>query len=407
MNKIIKILSEIRKSSYKSQIQIYNYAESEAICPTCKTICKIDQYDIRTPQEINLFEKYYLFVLIGIYRCPNCKKNDLKYCFRSQPDILQPRRRYTNQAMEKVKIKVTGDLQSYFSSAKSARRDYHLSVVPSTSWRWINNAEIEKNNSLDESKLCGIICIDEFYPSGECVVSVVDDKSSQVIVQEELKNCTKEEIIRLLKKAKNKLSDVNVDVNQVNTDGSKLYKNSVDEVFGVGKHQRCTFHISKDVGKQYIRAIRLNNVFEMPIGSRSKGFQVKVRYMILKSEWELIELQFWDKVLELNPKLKPYQDIWYMFTNIWDTNNYDTGRLRWKNLLKLLETGIYPKECEVIKKCLLDEDTMERSLTYARLGTDSKTSNTVERVHRKYRKIEKIHYGLRSAKTRLRRYTMQ
>jgi len=126
-------------------------------------------------------------------------------------------------------------------------------------------------------------------------------------------------------------------------------------------HQRCTFHISKDVGKHFIRTIRLNNVFEMPIGKRLKGFQVKVHYMILKSEWELIELQFWDKVLELNSKLKLYINIW-------------------KNLLKLLETGIYPKECEVIKKCLLDEDTMERSLTYARLGTDSNTSNTVERV---------------------------
>jgi hypothetical protein len=392
-NKFVQILSQIRQSSYKSQIFFYDYAFPEHECPICGTICKLDQYDIRTPQHIGLEARQYLFILVGIYRCMKCKSEGKKHCFRANPDQVMPRKRNTNQTINKLKIRITEDLQSYQGAAYS------------TAWKWLNHSESSENEHRSYN-FCGILSIDEFYPSGKCVVSIIDDKSSDVIVQEILDSADKNEIIRLMRLAKDRLEEQNIEVKQVNTDGSNLYKYSVEEVFGEGTHQRCVFHIEKDVGKQYIKAIKDNNKFEVPSGTSLKGFQVKVRYLILKGEWGFEELQFWKNVCELNPRLIIYQDIWYMFATIWDANTYEEGKNRWKTLLKLLENGSYPKESEVLKKCLLNEDTMEKSLTYLRLGTDSKTSNSIERLHRKYRKIEKIHYGLRSSITRLKRYSV-
>jgi hypothetical protein len=96
--------------------------------------------------------------------------------------------------MNKVKVKVTEDLQSYSSSARASRRDYHLRCVPSTVWRWVQD-QSEENFALKESTYCEILCVDEFYPSGKAVVSVVDDRSGKVLTQDQWEKVTKKEIL--------------------------------------------------------------------------------------------------------------------------------------------------------------------------------------------------------------------
>jgi transposase len=263
----------------------------------------------------------------------------------------------------------------------------------------------------------GSVAADEVYDGPFCILSAVDNRRYKRILYDVLDHDpTHEDIRAFLRRLKMALTARDLALCGVTTDGSALYPAPLREVFGQVRHQICTFHILAEIGKAVLGAVasaRKGLAATQPKLRRGRpstpaakqAARTKkrlaahrtalfaARYLFVQRHLNKTERKTLGRVSRGLPQLQALRAIMEQVYAVFDR------RCRTQTALDKLATlrrrvQRFPALGDTLKK--LFAPTLEKALTFLDDTLLPSTSNAVERGHRRYRKMQKSVYRVRT-----------
>jgi hypothetical protein len=263
----------------------------------------------------------------------------------------------------------------------------------------------------------GYVAADELYDGPFCILSAVDNRCYKRILYDVLDHDpTHADIRAFLGRLKTALSARDLILFGVTTDGSALYPEPLREVFGEVPHQICTFHIVAEVVKAVLGAVASARKGlaatqpKLPKGrprtqaakaAARKKKQLAAQRAALFTHRSLFvqhhlskreRKTLWRITRDL-PQLRTLRALMEQVYALFDrrcrtqTALAKLAKLR-RRLLRFTQLG------ETLKK--LFSPTLEKALTFLDDKLLPSTSNAVERGNRRYRKMQKQVYRVRT-----------
>jgi hypothetical protein len=265
----------------------------------------------------------------------------------------------------------------------------------------------------------GYVAADELYDGPFCILSAVDNRRYKRIVYEVLDHDPNHDDIRaFLGRLKKALQARELTLQGITTDGSSLYPEPLAELFSGVPHQICQFHVIKDLTKGVLQAVakereRLARLKPKLKRGRPSSQDKAARRAARKSKaiQEKISDLFQDRYLFVKRRLKPSERKRLLFIT--------RGLPQLRKLRELMEQvyALFDRRCrtqtaldkltklrrrlnrfkylgETLKK--LYSPTLEKALTFLDDKLLPSTSNAVERGNRRYRKMQKSIYSVRT-----------
>jgi len=265
----------------------------------------------------------------------------------------------------------------------------------------------------------GYVAADELYEGPYCVLSVVDNRVDKRILYEVLDHDpTHDDITALLQRLKRVLTDRDLLLQGITTDGSPLYPEPIRTVFGEVAHQICTFHVLKELTQGILRAVAAErhrlakskpklkrgrpsskDKIARRLARKSKTIQDKIsglfqgRFLFVKRRLKPRERQQLLHITRGLPHLRKLREIMDHIYALFDR------RCRTQTALdKLNKLRQWVKRFKWIGDTLkkVFAPTLEKALTFLDDKLLPATSNAVERGNRRHRKMQKSVYRVRS-----------
>jgi phage tail protein X len=263
----------------------------------------------------------------------------------------------------------------------------------------------------------GYVAADELYDGPFCILSIVDNRRYKRLLYDVLDHDPDHDDIRaFLGRLKTALTARDLPLCGVTTDGSSLYPAPRVEVFGDIPHQICTFHIVAEVSKAVLGAVasaRKGLAAKQPQLRRGRPSTPAAkqaartkkrleaqraalfthRYLFVQRHVSKTERKMLWRITRGLPQvygLRVLMDqVYALFDRRCRTQTaLDTlDKLR-RRLLRFPQLG------ETLKK--LFAPTLEKALTFLDDKLLPSTSNAVERGNRRYRKMQKSVYRVRT-----------
>ena len=263
----------------------------------------------------------------------------------------------------------------------------------------------------------GYVAADELYDGPFCILSAVDNRRYKRILYDVLDHDPDHDDIRtFLGRLKTALSARDLTLFGVTTDGSALYPLPLREVFGEVPHQICMFHIVAEVGKAVLGAVasaRKGLAAKQPKLRRGRpstpaakqaartkkrletqrAALFSSRYLFVQRHLNKTERKALWRVSRGLPQLQALRAIMEQVYALFDrrcrtqTALDKLDKLR-RRFLRFTQLG------ETLKK--LFAPTLEKALTFLDDKLLPSTSNAVERGNRRYRKMQKHVYRVRT-----------
>jgi phage tail protein X len=263
----------------------------------------------------------------------------------------------------------------------------------------------------------GYVATDELYDGPFCILSAVDNRRYKRLLYDVLDHDPTHEDIRMfLGRLKTVLSARALTLLGVTTDGSALYPEPLREVFGDVPHQICTFHIVAEVNKAVLGAVasaRKGLAAQQPqlpkgrpstpaakAAARTKKRLAKQgaalfthRYLFVQRHLNKTERKTLWRISRGLPQLGALRAVMDQVYALFDrrcrtqTALDKLAKLRCR-LQRFRQLG------EILKK--LFSPTLEKALTFLDDKLLPATSNAVERGNRRYRKMQKSVYRVRT-----------
>ena len=263
----------------------------------------------------------------------------------------------------------------------------------------------------------GYVAADELYDGPFCILSVVDNRCYKRLLYEVLDHDpTHEDIRAFLGRLKTALAARGLTLCGVTTDGSALYPAPLREVFGKVPHQICQFHIVAEVVKAVLGAVASARKGlaatqpKLPKGRpRTQAAKAAARtkkrlaaqgaalfasrYLIVQRHLNKTERKTLWRVSRGLPQLQALRAIMEQVYALFDR------RCRTQTALDKLATlrrrvQRFKALGDTLKK--LFSPTLEKALTFLDDKFLPSTSNAVERGNRRYRKMQKSVYRVRT-----------
>jgi Transposase len=265
----------------------------------------------------------------------------------------------------------------------------------------------------------GYVAVDELYDGPFCVLSAVDNRCDKRLLYEVLDHAPDHDDIRaFLGRLKSALEARDLILVGVTTDGSQLYPEPLRDIFGEVPHQVCEFHVVKDIVKALLSAVASERKSlaaqqpKLPKGRPSTTAAKKAarkkkrlaqksadlfthRHLFVMHHLSQSERKrFWHITRGL-PQLRKVREIMEQVYALFDrrcrtqTALDKLAKLR-RRLLRFTQLG------ETLKK--LFSPTLEKALVFLDDKLLPSTSNAVERGNRRYRKMQKSIYSVRTQK---------
>jgi hypothetical protein len=263
----------------------------------------------------------------------------------------------------------------------------------------------------------GYVAADELYDGPFCILSAVDNRRYKRLLYEVLDHDPDHDDIRaFLRRLKTALVARNLPLLGVTTDGSSLYPTPLAEVFGEVPHQICTFHILAEVGKAVLGAVasaRKGLAATQPKLRRGRPSTPAAkqaartkkrlaaqraalfthRYLFIQRHVSKTERKLLWRLTRGLPhvyRLRVLMDqVYALFDRRCRTQTaLDKLATLRRRLLRFTQVG------ETLKK--LFSPTLEKALTFLDDKLLPGTSNAVERGNRRYRKMQKSVYRVRT-----------
>src|SRR2546427_5718763 len=263
----------------------------------------------------------------------------------------------------------------------------------------------------------GYVAADELYDGPFCILSAVDNRRYKRILYDVLDHDPDHDDIRaFLRRLHTALTIRDLTLCGFTTDGSALYPTPLVEVFGDVPHQICTFHIVAEVNKAVLGAVaRARKGLaatqpKLPKGRPStQAAQAAARtkkrlaeqgaalfthrYLFVQRHLNKTERKTLWRVSRGLPQLRALRAVMEQVYALFDrrcrtqTALDKLAKLR-RRLQRFRQLG------ETLKK--LFSPTLEKALTFLDDKLLPSTSNAVERGNRRYRKMQKSLYSVRT-----------
>ena len=263
----------------------------------------------------------------------------------------------------------------------------------------------------------GYVAADELYDGPFCMLSVVDNRRYKRILYEVLDHDpTHDDIRAFLGRLKTALTARDLTLCGFTTDGSALYPTPLAEVFGDVPHQICTFHVVAEVNKAVLGAVASARKGlaatqpKLPKGRPStpaakaaartkkrlaaQGAALFThRYLFVQRHLNKTERKTLWRVSRGLPQLHALRVVMDQVYALFDRRcRTQTALAKLAQLRRRLQR--FPQVGETLKK--LFAPTLDKALTFLDDKLLPSTSHAVERGNRRYRKMQKQVYRVRT-----------
>lgn len=258
--------------------------------------------------------------------------------------------------------------------------------------------------------------MDELYDGPFCVLSIVDNRTFKRLYYQVLDHDpSHEDMVAFFQGFQAVLQARKLTVRGITTDGSPLYPATLLAVFGSVPHQICEFHILKDLNRAILRAVaqvRKQLAAEQPklgrgrprkvqrkLVQRRQRLQQKIadlfeyRHLFVQRHLTPSEQAILQHITRGLPQLRALRDIADEVYRLFDRRcRTETALAKLARLRQRVQR--YSMVCQVLKG--LFSANVEKALTFLDDHLLGATSNAVERGHRRYRKMQKTVYRVRT-----------
>jgi Transposase len=263
----------------------------------------------------------------------------------------------------------------------------------------------------------GYVAADELYDGPFCMLSAVDNRCYKRILYDVLDHDpTHDDIRAFLGRLKTALAARDLTLLGMTTDGSPLYPTPLAEVFRGVPHQLCQFHVVKDIVKAVVKAVSSERKRlaaqqpKVPRGRpRTKAAKQAVRtkkrlaaqgaalfasrYLFVQRHLNKTERKTLWRVSRGLPQLQALRAIMEQVYAVFDRRcRTQTALDKLAKLRRRVQR--FPALADTLKK--LFAPTLEKALTFLDEKLLPSTSNAVERGNRRYRKMQKSVYRVRT-----------
>jgi Transposase len=263
----------------------------------------------------------------------------------------------------------------------------------------------------------GYIAADELYDGPFCVLSIVDNRTFKRLLYQVLDHDSDhKDITKFLQRFRMALRLRSLKLRGVTTDGSPLYPEPLQAVFGNVPHQICEFHIIKELTKAILRAVakvRKKLAADKPTAKRGRPatpeakravrkrerLQQKIadlfeyRYLFVEHDLTPAQRRMVQRITRGLPQLRALRAIMEEVYHLFDRRcRTDTA------LAKLAKLRQRVRRFKHVGKILskLRSPNLEKALTFLDDKLFPSTSNAVERGNRRHRKMQKTIYRVRT-----------
>jgi phage tail protein X len=263
----------------------------------------------------------------------------------------------------------------------------------------------------------GYVAADELYDGPFCILSAVDNRRYKRLLYDVLDHDpTHDDIRAFLGRLKTALVARGLTLCGVTTDGSALYPEPLKEVFGKVRHQICQFHIVAEVVKAVVRAVasaRKGLAAQQPklrkgrpstpaakhAARTKKRLEAQRaalfthRYLFVQRHLSKTERKTLWRVSRGLPQLHALRAVMDQVYALFDRRcQTQTALAKLAKLRRRLQR--FPQVGEILKK--LFSPMLDKALTFLDDKLLPSTSNAVERSNRRYRKMQKSVYRVRT-----------
>ncbi len=249
------------------------------------------------------------------------------------------------------------------------------------------------------------------------MLSIVDNRTYKRLFYQVLQATpTQADMIAFFQDFHRALQVRQLTVRGITTDGSPLYPAAIAAVFGPVPHQICEFHRLKDVNQAVLRAVaqvrkqlatqqpKLKRgrptPLQRPLVQKRQRLQQKIadlfeyRYLFVQRHLTPAEQATLQRITRGFPHLRALREIVEEVYRLFDRRcRTSTALAKLARLRQRLQR--FSTLCQVLKG--LFSANLEKALTFLDDRLLGATSNAVERGNRRYRKMQKTVYRVRTA----------
>ncbi len=263
----------------------------------------------------------------------------------------------------------------------------------------------------------GYVAIDELYDGPFCVLSIVDNRTFKRLLFQVLDHDPDHsDITKFLRRFRMALRLRGLQLRGVTSDGSPLYPEPLQAVFGAVPHQICEFHVIKELTKAILRAVaqvRTKLAADKPAARRGRpttcaakrvvrkrerlqqkiGTLFEHRYLFVEHDLTPAQRRTLQAITRGLPALRALRGIMEEVYRLFDRRcRTDTA------LAKLAKLRQRVRRFKQVGKILskLRSPNLEKALTFLDDKLLPSTSNSVERGNRRHRKMQKTVYRVRT-----------
>ncbi len=262
----------------------------------------------------------------------------------------------------------------------------------------------------------GYIAADELYDGPFCILSIVDNRTFQRLIYEVLDHDpTHDDMLAFFQRFQAALDSRGLTLRGITTDGSPLYPLPIATVFGPVRHQLCEFHVLKEISKAILHAaakIRKGLKQDIPLQPRGRPSQAQrrasqrakrvkkriaelfdSRHLLVQHHLTPAEEKILRRISRGLPELRALRQIMDEVYRLFDRRcRTDTALKKLTRLRR--RVGRFKKIGRTLNK--LFSPNLEKALTFLDDKLLPSTSNAVERGNRRYRKMQKSIYCVRT-----------
>ena len=405
------------------EIVPYSRNDKRHPCPRCGHSAYRDKQSQRTLHDLGNLDVWCprdLVVTYSQHYCTKCQK----YFNADLSELAPPGSQYTHRVIDLAVRLVVEDGLPYRPASWHLWRDHRvLSPLPRSRIGWRRGgkkAQARMDTAFLDWALAdfsGYVAADEVYDGPFCILSVVDNRRYKRILYDVLDHDpTHDDIRAFLGRLKTALAAHDLTLFGVTTDGSTLYPEPLREVFGEVRHQICTFHIVAEVVKAVLGAVararkglaaqqpklrrgRPNTPAAKQAARTKKRLETRraalftARYLFVQRHLNKTERKTLWRISRGVPQLCALRAVMEQVYTLFDR------RCRTQTALdKLAKLRRRLQGCQQLGETLkkLFSPTLEKALTLLDDKLLPSTSNAVERGNRRYRKMQKSVYRVRT-----------
>ena len=393
-------------------------------CPHCGTKGrKVREKTRLVPHVGPLNRQSWIQAEVGIYKakCTCCQY------FQAPIPGVPPGGKYSYEVRNTIANAVIRDRMPYRLVQQRMAEDYRLEL----SVGYIHNCFAWAHGQIDteeywafvEATFSGVLCVDEVHDAGRTILFASDPLGDFTVAFELVEHNDQEHMNAFLQKLKDRGLEVKVAI----TDGSPLYKDSLQSYWVNLEHQLCVFHVIKEVNKLILDGVRSikNRIQRQGHKGRKrkpgrptekarqqrthrKGMTKKEQatfiwdhqYLMVRKEDELTdeEKEQLTLLFQIEPELEAFRRFNQQFYALFEKGiTQQQARYRRTRMVNNLAYQADPFLARALKK--LAKDKFEKMIVFLGWENVDATNNHVERNNRVFRMMQKTRYKRRRTHT--------